>query len=442
MESYSVIIVLLAVAIGLSPIAEKIKVPYPILLLITGILVGFIPGFGGIAINPEVVFLIFLPPMLYDAAFNIPIREFRANMDTISLLAISLVFLTTTGIAVVAHFLIPDISWPLAFVLGAILSPPDAVAASGVTKDLNIPPRTAAILEGESLVNDASALVAFRFAVAAVAGVEFVLWKAALNFVVALGGGVLVGWIMWMLFAFVNKRLRLSSQVIVSLNILIPFVAYLIAEQFHVSGVIAVVTAGLIIAQHKDKWPKDVLNQNKSVWDTAIFILGGLIFILIGLEFPQVLGEIAPDRIWPLIGCAFLIFLVALLIRVAIIFGHKNNTEKKYKRLIQFQSQSQRTGKNSIRDKRREQRMEYIKNYEPLNSKDCILIGWSGMRGIVSLAAALSLPLVMDNGNAFPERASIIFLSVVTVIIMLLIQGIGLPILVKLLYGRDIEGRQ
>ncbi|MFV0467525.1 MAG: Na+/H+ antiporter [Dysgonomonas sp.] len=437
MESYSIIIILLAVAIGLFPIAEKFKIPYPVLLLLTGIGVGFIPGFEGITISPEVVFLIFLPPMLYDAAFNIPIKEFRSNLNTISLLAISLVFVTTTGIATVVHFLIPEMSWPLAFVLGAILSPPDAIAASGVTKGLNIPHRTGAILEGESLVNDASALVAFRFAVAAVAGVEFILWKAALQFVISLGGGIFVGWIMWALFALVNKRFRLSSQVIVGLNILIPFVAYLIAEEFHVSGVIAVVTAGLIIAQHKNKWPKETLSQNKSVWDTAIFILGGLIFILIGLEFPQVLREIPTERILPFIGCAFLIFVVALLIRMIVLFWHKNNTERKYRRFVGMQSE--RSKRSPVQDKRHKQRMKFIKDFEPLKTKDCILLGWSGMRGIVSLAAALSLPLIMDDGSDFPERASIIFLTVVTVIIMLLIQGAGLPVLVKLLKIDEAE---
>lgn len=437
MESYSIIIILLAIAIGLSPIAEKIKIPYPVLLLIAGILVGFIPGFEGITINPEVVFLIFLPPMLYDAAFNIPIKEFRANMNTISVLAITLVFVTTTGIAAVAHFLIPGMTWPLAFVLGAIISPPDAIAASGVTKGLNIPHRTAAILEGESLINDASALVAFRFAVAAVAGVEFILWKAALHFVISLAGGIFVGWVMWILFGLVNKRFRLSRQVIVSLNILIPFVAYLIAEEFHVSGVIAVVTAGLIIARHKDKWPKETLTENKSVWDTAIFILGGLIFILIGLEFPQVLRDIHPDKILPLIGCSFLIFLVALLIRMIIVFWHKRDTEKRYEKFMKFQTIT--TTGNPIRDKRNEQRMKFIKDYKPLTVKDCILLGWSGMRGIVSLAAALSLPLMMDDGSDFPERATILFLSVVTVIIMLLVQGAGLPILVKVLNRGEEE---
>ncbi|KAA6310488.1 monovalent cation:H+ antiporter CPA1 family, partial [termite gut metagenome] len=189
MEVYSVVITLLAVAVGLSPVATKMRLPYPILLLIAGIAVGFIPGFHRISINPEVVFLLFLPPMLYDAAYNIPFKDFKTNLPTISLLAVTLVFITTVGIAVVAHYCIAGMAWPLAFVLGAILSPPDAIAAAGVTRGLGLSHRTSAILEGESLVNDASALVAFRFAVATVAGTTFIPWKAGMMFLLALVGG-------------------------------------------------------------------------------------------------------------------------------------------------------------------------------------------------------------------------------------------------------------
>lgn len=437
MEAYSIVIILLAVAIGLSPVASKIKIPYPILLLIAGIGVGFIPGFQQVSINPDVVFLIFLPPMLYDAAFNISFRDFRNNMNTISLLAISLVFITATGIAVVARYCIPGMTWPLAFVLGAILSPPDAIAAAGVTKGLHLPHRTNTILEGESLVNDASALVAFRFAVATVAGSSFVLWKAGVMFLVAMGGGFLMGWIIWLIFAFINLKFRLNSSVIVSLNVMLPFVAYLLAEEFHVSGVIAVVTAGLIISRHKRKFSEEVRIQSKSVWDTVTFILGGLIFILIGLTFPRVLEDIPFKELGSLIGASFLIFLIALIIRIIVIFWHEFDSKKKLKMFQERLATMPEWKKNEKVRRHYEERLRRIKNFKPLSIKDCIIIGWSGMRGIVSLAAALSLPLVMDDGSVFPLRDTIIFLTVVVVIIMLIIQGIGLPLLIKLLKMKE-----
>ncbi len=452
MESYSIVIFLLALAIGLYPVASRIKLPYPVLLLAVGIGVGFIPGFHRISINPNVVFLIFLPPMLYNAAFTISFKGFKANFSTISLLAVSLIFITTTGIAVVARYCIPGMTWPLAFVLGAILSPPDAVAAAGVIKGLGLPHRTVTILEGESLVNDASALVAFRFALTAVAGGSFVLWEAGLMFLVALGGGLLMGWLLWLVLAFVNKHFRLDSSVIVSLNLMLPFVAYLLAEEIHVSGVIAAVTAGLAVSMNKSKFSEKVKVQAKSVSETLIFILEGLIFILIGLEFPRMIRNTPSKEIMPLIAVSFLIFMVALVIRMAVVFWHKRDTElklasirKRMPYLVEKQERlkirlNERPLKNERLQKRLQKRNQHFesrarrfRDLEPLNIKDCIIIGWSGMRGIVSLAAALSLPLVMANGTSFPQRNTITFLTVVTVTIMLLIQGLGLPLLIKLL---------
>src|SRR6218665_1582877 len=191
MENYSIIIFILAIVIGLSVFADKAKLPYPILLVIIGVGIGFIPTMNEIEINPEIIFLLFLPPLLYDASFNISPKDFNTNISTISTLAITLVFLTTFWIAVVAHYLIPNITWPLAFVLGAILSATDAVAAISITKGLDISHKTITILEGESLINDASALVAYRFAVAAVMGSAFIIWQATLQFILLLGGGFL-----------------------------------------------------------------------------------------------------------------------------------------------------------------------------------------------------------------------------------------------------------
>ncbi|RYD94747.1 MAG: Na+/H+ antiporter [Sphingobacteriales bacterium] len=400
--------------IGLSALADKIKVPYPILLIIAGIAIGFAPTVPKIEINPEIIFLIFLPPLLYDAAFNIPLKDFKTHINTIGTLAISLVFLTTVGIAAVAYYLIPGMTWPLAFVLGAILSATDAVAAMSITKGLGLSHKTNTILEGESLINDASALVAYRFAVAAVTGTAFVIWKATLEFVLLLGGGFVVGAIMAQL-SFLLKFIKGNTIVIISFLLLLPFVTYLVAEEFHVSGVIAVVTLGLSIAFVSNQvFPEHLKNQSKHIWDIIIFMLNGLIFILIGLQFPYVLKNIPSNQIVPYLIYALLITVVTLLIRMLRVFMQKMNLQKAFSM------------------KRRKISEEAL-----LDFRNSLIISWSGMRGIVSLAIAIGLPKTLEDGTPFPLRNEIIFISVAVVLFTLLGQGLTLPLLVKKLASKD-----
>jgi len=414
MENYSIIIFIMALMIGLSAIADKLHVPYPILLIMAGIAVGFIPAIPDIELNPEIVFLIFLPPLLYDAAFNISFNTFRANINTISTLAITLVFITASGIAVVAHYLIPGMTWPLSFVLGAILSATDAVAAMSITKGLGLSNSTITILEGESLVNDASALVAYQFAVASVTGVAFVLWKASLQFIVLMAGGALVGFIMGRILAYILKLVHENNMVTISFMLLMPFVTYLVAETIHVSGVIAVVMLGLGIAAFaRGRASVELKMQSKSIWDIIIFMLNGLIFILIGLQFPFVIKHIDHDEILPYIGYAFIITLLALAVRTARVFLQRINLQRAFAR-----------GKGKITE------------HALLDLKDSLIISWSGMRGIVSLAIAIGLPETLSNGQPFPERNAIIFISVVVVLFTLIGQGLSLPWIVKWLKGR------
>uniref|UniRef100_UPI003AF08AA8 cation:proton antiporter n=1 Tax=Dysgonomonas gadei TaxID=156974 RepID=UPI003AF08AA8 len=304
MEYYHVILFLLAIAIAISVLAPKVKIPYPVLLMVAGIAVGFIPSFHYVPIDPDVVFLLFLPPLLYDAAVNMPFKDFKANFGTISMMAVTLVFISMIAIAIVARFLIPDISWPVAFVIGAILSPPDAIATSGITKSLSLSHRTNTILEGESLINDASALTAYRIALGVATGGIFSAWEAGLEFVVTILGGCLIGAIMAFLFGYTVSRVKLESTAIVSLNLMLPFVAYQFAEELNVSGVLAVVFMGVLIAGrvHKNKLLSEVTRgQSRSVWSIIIYLLSGLVFILIGLELPQVLREIPPSSVIPLV---------------------------------------------------------------------------------------------------------------------------------------------
>lgn len=421
MENYSIIIFILAIVIGLSAFADKAKLPYHILLVIVGIAIGFIPTMSEIEINPEIIFLIFLPPLLYDASFNISPKDFKTNINTIGTLAVSLVFLTAAGIAVVAYYIIPGMTWPLAFVLGAILSATDAVAAISVTKGLKLSHKTLTILEGESLINDASALVAYRFAVAAVMGSSFIIWKATLEFILLLGGGFLVGFTLAKFLAFILNRVQKNINVTISFMLLMPFVAYLVAENLHVSGVIAVVVLGLTIARFSKKiFPESLKNQSRSLWDIIIFLLNGLIFILIGLNFRYVLKHIDNGMVLPYIGYAVIITIVALLIRMARIFLQKINLQKAFQ--------------NTKRKRR-------VSEHALLDTNNSIILSWSGMRGIVSLAIAIGIPKQLEDGTPFPERDAIIFISVAVVLLTLIGQGLTLPWIVKKLNLKQEESQ-
>jgi len=420
MENYSIIIFILAIVIGLSAFTDIIKLPQPILLVIVGIAIGFIPTMNEIEINPEIIFLLFLPPLLYDASFNISPKDFKTNINTIGTLAVTLVFLTTFWIAVVAHYMIPNITWPLAFLLGAILSATDAVAAISITKGLGISHKTITILEGESLINDASALVAYRFAVAAVMGSAFIIWKATLQFILLLGGGFLVGFVMAKILAFILSKVhKKNPEVTISFMLLMPFVTYLIAEELHVSGVIAVVILGLAIARFSKKiFPESLKNHSRSLWDIIIFLLNGLIFILIGLNFRYILKGIDNDMILPYIGYAFIITIVALLIRMVRIFLQKINLQKAFK-------STRNKGKRKVTED------------ALLDFNNSVILSWSGMRGIVSLAIAIGIPKELEDGTPFPERTVIIFISVAVVLLTLIGQGLTLPWIVKKLSARE-----
>lgn len=414
MENYTLILVLLALMIGVSGLAEKIKIPVPVLLLLVGMAIGFVPQMPAVELNPEIIMLLFLPPLLYDAAFSISFKDFRTHINTISTLAVGLVFLTTVGIAVVAYYLVPGMTWPLAFVLGSILSATDAVAAMGITRGLGLPHSTVTILEGESLVNDASALVAYRYAVSAVAGVAFVTWKAALQFLLVLGGGFLVGFILARVLAWVLRFFRTNDLVVIGLMLLMPFVTYLVAEHFHVSGVIAVVVLGLGMSWlSREKFPDKTKAQSRNFWDVIIFLLNGFIFLLIGIEFPVVLKMMRGEDVWPFIGYALVITVAALAIRMARVY------------LQQFNLQRAFQGRRPV-------------SPEALfDSRTSFIITWSGMRGIVSLAIALGLPVALESGEDFPMRNEIIFLSIAVVLLSLLGQGLTLPLVVRKLGGKN-----
>jgi len=425
MANYTIILVLLGLMVLLNVVAEKIRIAPPIVLIIAGIGIGFIPSMPVPEMDPEIIFLLFLPPLLYDAAFNIHFRDFRENMGTISALAIGLVFLTTAGVAVLSYYLIPGMTWPLAFVLGAILAATDAVAAISITRNLGLPRHTVTILEGESLINDASALVAYRFAVASVMGSAFVWWQASLTFVLLMAGGFLVGLVLGKVLAVVLRYVRKSTMAVLGFTLLAPFTAYLIAEELRVSGVIAVVVLGFGVSMLSERqFPASLRQQSKTIWDVVVYLLNGLIFIFIGLEFPVVIRNIDPSRFLPYIGYAFLITIVTILIRMMRVFAQRRRLEKGY------------------RNPKLQQSRRAVPESALLSFQESVIISWSGMRGIVSLAIALGLPSHLKDGSPFPMRNDIIFIATVVVIITILGQGLLLPGIVKNVTRKTAEDGQ
>jgi monovalent cation/hydrogen antiporter len=316
MNQAEVICTLLIVVATLAIVARKVALPYPVLLVIGGLALGFVPGLPAVQLSPEIVFLFFLPPLLYPAAVFTSWRDFRANLRPILLLAIGLVLLTTVVVAVVAHAS-TGLPWPAAFVLGAIVSPPDAVAATAITSRLRVPRSIVTVLDGESLVNDATALVAYRFGIAAMISGTFSLPEAIGRFVlVALGGtaiGLGVGW----LAAHVQRRLD-DPPVQMTISLLTPFAAYIPSERLHVSGVLAVVSAGLLLGWRGPQILTARTRLNIYVfWEMVVFLLNGLIFVLIGLQLPRILHTPSGHSLRQLIWQGALISSAAIIVRVA-----------------------------------------------------------------------------------------------------------------------------
>jgi monovalent cation/hydrogen antiporter len=412
MENFKIIVFIMAILISLMALAENRRLPYPVLLMAAGLVIGFVPILPDLALDPGIVFLIILPPLLYDAASKTSWHEFRTLIRPISALAITLVFFTTFAVAVTAYYLIPGFTWPLAFVLGAIVSPPDAVAATGIIRGLGLNKQVITILEGESLVNDASALIAYRYAIAAVTTGTFVLWEAGLRFLLVAGAGILVGVIIGYLFVLAHKKIQNNAVVETSLTLLAPFVSYLAAEELNVSGILAVVATGLIISwRSPEVFSFQTRMRTRMVWDTLIFLLHGFVFILIGLQVPSIIRGLGNYPFYEILGYGLLISVVTIIVRIIWVFAgaYWNNIFRK-------------KGSRAIWDEDRQQTW-----------KNVLIVAWTGTRGVISLATALAIPLTLQDGSAFPKRHSIIFLAFVVIFVTLVVQGLSLPLLIRVL---------
>jgi len=402
---------LLAVAV-LALVARNLTIPYPILFVIGGLLLSLIPELPQIRLDPDLIFLFVLPPLLFPAALFTSWRDFRANLRPISLLAVGLVLFTTTAVAWLAHYFM-DLPLAVGFVLGAIDSPPDAVAATAIAERLKIPRRIVTILEGESLVNDATALVAYRFAVMAVVSGSFSLEHATGKFFVVSIGGVVLGLAVGWLAEQFHKRVD-HAPIEITVSLLTPFVAFLAAQRLDVSGVLAVVAAGL----HLGRRIPELLNfntrlQGGPVWEMVEFLLNGFVFILIGLQLPEVLHSLStqPIPLGKLVAYALLISLAVILLRFLWVFPATYLPRLIFKRICRHDPYP---------------RWQHV-----------TIVAWTGMRGVVSLAAALALPLGVSNGSPFPGRDLILFLTFIVILATLVVQGLTLPLLIRWLGVED-----
>jgi CPA1 family monovalent cation:H+ antiporter len=402
---------ILAVATMLA-IAPALRIPYPILLVLGGLVIGVIPGMPEFELPPELVFFGVLPPLLYSAAFFTSLRDLRASIRPIGLLAVGLVVMTTVGVAVVAHALVDGLTWPSAFVLGAIVSPTDPIAATAIARRLGVPRKLVTIVEGESLVNDGTGLVLYRVAVAAVVTGSFsVLYAGGLFVVSALGGvavGLAVGW------AVRQARRRLDNPPAeITISLLTGYVAFIPAELLGVSAVLAAVTAGIYLGWHTPELTTaQVRLQGVAVWEIVQYLLNALLFVLVGLQLPVVidaLGDIPGAR---LLGYAALVSLTVIVLRFAWVFAVLHAPKLIARRVSSWQG--------------------------------AVFLSWAGMRGALSLAAALALPLGTDAGASFPGRDLILFLTFSVILVTLVGQGLTLPLVIRVLGLEDdgLEARE
>ena len=394
-----------ALVVALSALARRLPVPSPILQVAAGLLVGMLPGVTIPELEPDIVFFVFLPPILWAAAFFTSLREFKANIRPISLLAVGLVLTTTAAVAVAAHALLPGLPWPVAIALGAIVSPPDAVAAAAIVSRLPVPRRVVVILEGESLVNDASALVLYRTAVAAAVTGVFSWGESIIRFFIDAGVGTLVGLLVaWLIIRAARKTK--DALAVTLLTLAGPYVAWLAAESLHVSAVLACVAGGLYLRQHFSTavGPLSRL-QSRAVWDLLVFLLNAMIFLLLGVQFGSLLTSIPPGSLGAVLRTGAVIGAVVIIVRLIWV-----PIATYLPRLMD-------------RDLRRR---------DPVpNAKGVFLVSWTSMRGIVSLATALALPRVLANGSPFPYRTEIILITMGVIVLTLVVQGLSLAPIIR-----------
>jgi monovalent cation/hydrogen antiporter len=402
---------ILAVATMLA-IAPTLRIPYPILLVIGGLALGVLPGMPEFELQPGLVFYGVLPPLLYSSAFFTSLRELRVSARPIGLLAVGLVVVTTVGVAVVAHEFIGGLSWSSAFVLGAIVSPTDPVAATSIARRFGVPAKLVRIVEGESLVNDGTGLVLYRVAVAAVVAGSFSAYYTAGLFVVSAGGGIAIGLVVGWLIRQIRRRLD-NPPAEITISLLTGYFAFIPADLMGVSAVLAAVTAGVYLGWHTPELTSpQVRLQGIAVWEIVQYLLNALLFVLIGLQLPVVVDALGDLPAATLVGYGVVVSATVIVLRFAWVFAVLHAPKWIARRMS--------------------------------NWRGAVFLSWAGMRGAVSLAAALALPLETDAGAAFPGRDLILFLTFAVILATLVGMGLTLPLVIRALGLEDdgIEARE
>ena len=403
---------LVLIILALVMLANKLRLPYPIILVIGGLVLSFTAKFSKIAIDPELIFFIFLPPLLYEAAWQISWKEFWKWRRIITSFAFLIVLITSCVVAFASYAIIPGFTLALGFLLGGIVSPPDAVSATTILRQVKAPKLLVSIIEGESLLNDAASLIVFRFALIAVSTGQFHFQEAATNFVLVIVLGVVIGIAVGYIFYAIHRWLPTTPSIEIILTLVTPYCMYYAAEYFHYSGVLAVVCGGLLLSSKR----QSMLNYRSriegiNVWTNIVFVLNGLIFILIGLQLPTITSQLGDVGLGKAIGYGLAISLVLIISRLLCTFGASLFT-----RFIG--------------------RFITVADRNP-GWRGPIIFGWAGMRGVVSLAAALSIPLLTDAGQSFPHRNLILFITFTVILVTLVLQGLTLPWVIRKVNLKD-----
>jgi Na+/H+ antiporter len=397
---------LILIIVALVMIANKLRLAYPIVLVLGGLALSFTSTFSNVNINPETVFLIFLPPLLYEAAWQTSWKAFWKWRRVITSFAFPIVILTSCVVAFASSAFIPGFTLALGFLLGGIISPPDAISATTIMRQVNAPKSLVAIIEGESLLNDASSLIVFRFALVAVITGQFHLQDAAASFFVVIVMGTLIGLIVGTVFYLIHRWLPTTPSIEIILTIVTPYCMYYFAEHFHYSGVLAVVSGGLLLSSRRQIMLSYRSRlEGVNVWTNIVFVLNGLIFLLIGLQLPSITRMLGDISLATAIFYGLAISLLLIITRLICTFGAAYFTR--------FMSR-------------------FITVADPNPGwKAPLISGWAGMRGVVSLAAALSIPLLIGEGQPFPYRNLILFITFVVILVTLVLQGLTLPWLIR-----------
>ncbi|MDO9373270.1 MAG: Na+/H+ antiporter [Bacteroidota bacterium] len=399
-------IFLILIILALVMFANKLRIAYPIVLVLGGLLLSFTSAFSEVAIDPELVFFIFLPPLLYEAAWQTSWKQFWKFRRVITSFAFPIVIITSCVIAFVSQAFIPGFTLALGFLLGGIISPPDAISATTIMRQVTVPKSMVSIIEGESLLNDASSLVIVRFATAAIVTSQFHLQEASINFVLVIIMGTLIGLLTALIFYAIHRWLPTTTGIEIILTLVAPYCMYYFAEHFEFSGVLAVVSGGLFLSSKR----QSMLNYRSrieavNVWTSLVFVMNGIVFLMIGLQLPIITKQLGSVSVASAIGYGLGISLVLVVARMLCTFGAVVFTK--------FMS-----------------RFITVADANP-GWKGPLILGWAGMRGVVSLAAALAIPLTLPGGEAFPHRNLILFITFIVILVTLVFQGLTLPWLIR-----------